>query len=298
MSRPQKITDDQVVAAVVRADGNRTKAAKLLGVSVAAVYWRLRRIDTRDLPPATKRDHPSTVDDWWAAYDRRRSNTYLRNILVEHYLDVVNIIVQYYQRRLPTTVDPADIQQAAYDGLTQTVERFNPTLGVKFQTYAYRKIRGAIIDYLRSVDPSPRLTLAKARRRKEAEAELTQVLGRYPTDDEMCKRMGCTYRELLTAGIAKTDSIDRPIHHGESKEVLFLDSLADDTKQHAAFVFADATRGISFEQRVVLWLYYRVGLTMKEVGKILRMSEAWVSLNLTKSLSQLKTLRKPEDFSD
>src|SRR5262249_51581625 len=135
------------------------------------------------------------VQQLWRDY-RAQPTTELRNQLVEHYLQLVKFNAERIWQRLPEGVDLDDLISAGVFGLMDAIEAFDLERGVKFETYCVPRIRGAMLDELRTMDWVPRLVRSKASKLEEARRTLEASLGRPPRPDEMAEKLGVSLEEL------------------------------------------------------------------------------------------------------
>src|SRR5919205_137008 len=172
---------------------------------------------------------PSDLERRWLEF-RRTRDPRLREELILQYAPLVKYVLGRTAVSLPGTLTSDDILSYGTIGLIQAVDRFDPTHGVKFETYAIQRIRGAIIDAVRGLQPRSRDTYRRARELEDAYDALTQRLGRTPEDEEVTAALGLTvaeFRNRLAEASTTIVSIDTPI--GEEGEHLTLgDQLADE----------------------------------------------------------------------
>ena len=197
---------------------------------------------------------------------------------------------------MPSSVDPGDLVSAGVFGLIDAVERFDRERGVKFETFAVPRIRGAIFDGLRSLDWVPRSVRSRAREVETAFHDLEMRLGRSPTDEELSGHLGITATEFqrwLTA-IASTTvgPLDRALVAGAEPR-----SLRGETPDSpsGAYEEAEVRRAVRTEvrrlperEKLVLSLYYDEGLTLAEIGTVLGVTESRVSQIHTKAVLHLR----------
>lgn len=257
------------------------------------------------LGPDEHRDHAAGRGEvpgaLWEAY-KRTGERKLRDQLIVSYAPLVKYVAGRVSAGLPQSVEEGDLVSYGIFGLIDAIERFDPARGVKFETYAITRIKGAIIDELRSVDWVPRSVRAKARSVEAAYAKLQVELGRAPTDAEVAEELGMAEAELQEvftqisfAGIAALDEV-LP-RRGDGDEVVTLgDTLASPDEGPTAALeveemrrlLARAIGRLGERERAVLSLYYYEGLTLGQIGRILGVSESRVSQIHTKSVLQLR----------
>jgi RNA polymerase sigma factor for flagellar operon FliA len=233
----------------------------------------------------------------WASYIRTRDRT-TRAFLIEHYLPLVHAAAERIHVKLPESVEVDDLVSAGTFGLMDAVDAFDPDRGVRFETYSAPRIRGAILDELRSMDWAPRLVRNKARSLAEATHSLEAGLGRSPSNGELAKRMGLSARELLTfqkdARTVRLTSIDSVLECDSDRQFraadCFPDMKAEDpTLRALKNDIRDAVvRGLGRTERLVILLYYFEGMTLKEIGQAVGLSESRVSQMHSAILARLR----------
>ena len=234
----------------------------------------------------TKAD-PQLVAEWWSEFLKTRSEE-SRNRLLENYLSIVKYTAERLHTKLPDEVDVNDLMSAGVFGLMDAVNAFDPERGVKFETYCAPRIRGAILDELRSLDWVPRLVRNRAHKLGQAMQSLEARLGRRPNEKELAKEMRLPMREFRKlrkdAHAVGVVSLNRKwFETDSSKDVREIDVLED---LRSANPFRDVqqrdikdlvTRGLSRAERLIIILYYFEEMTMKEIGETLDLSESRVS---------------------
>jgi len=225
----------------------------------------------------------------WQAYAQNRSND-LRDRLVEHYLDVgiVRRAAKRMARTLPGQVDPDDLLSAAAFGLLSAVERFDPSRGIKFETFARQPIRGAMLDYLREIDHLSRVARSQANKLISTTERLRMRLGRPPGEEEVRRHLDVSKETLLRMGNATREGINLSLEHRnrnrrEGDSFATIDTLpADDSFNSMRLAMKHDVRewivqGMSRRHRLIVVLYYYEAMSMREIGDTLGMSESRVS---------------------
>jgi len=238
------------------------------------------------------------VQQWWEGFARSHSEE-IRNNLIERYLPIVRYTAERLHTKLPDEVELDDLISAGTFGLVDAINSFDLSRGVKFETYCAQRIRGAILDELRSMDWVPRLVRARAHKLEVARNELEMALGRKPTDRELAKKMRLSLAEFRKlqrdARAVGLVSLSRKFFETDSsRDVREIDVLEDkrseDPFQH--FQSKDVkewiTRGLSRAERLIIILYYFEEMTMKEIGETLALSESRVSQMHSAILERLK----------
>lgn len=246
---------------------------------------RSRRI-SRD-PGATPLPDAAAVEKAWREYKQTHDAT-LRNRLVEHYLHLVRFAAERLGAKLPDEVDVDDLMSAGIFGLVDSIDAFDPDRGVKFETFCAQRIRGAILDELRSLDWVPRLVRHRAQRLQETMRALEVELGRAPSADEVARRMGLPREEydkiVRDAGAVSLVSLSQKISDADgAREMSEMDVVPDENGADPVIEAQKAdirdliNNGLSRAERLIIVLYYFEQMTMKEIGATLDLSESRVS---------------------
>jgi RNA polymerase sigma factor for flagellar operon FliA len=238
----------------------------------------------------------------WAAFKETR-DTQARDSLILNYSPLVKYVAGRLSSNLPQTVDTSDLISYGVFGLIDAIEKFDPSRGIKFETYAIARIKGAIIDELRAMDWVPRSVRARAREIEAAYITLENRLKRVPEDAEVAAEMGISIKELqdILTKLSYTsvmsfeemwtgnaDREDRPNP---------MSSIADERAEDPVQVFesaevkeilAGAIERLPEREKVVIALYYYEGLTLKEIGAVLGVTESRVSQLHTKAVLRLR----------
>jgi RNA polymerase sigma factor for flagellar operon FliA len=212
-----------------------------------------------------------------------------REELILHYARLVKYVVSRLVVKLPASLQREDLISYGVLGLMEAVDRFDPSHGVKFGTYAIPRIRGQIIDSLRSLDMLPRSVYRQTKEIEKAISELSQILGRTPNDQEVADYLEISliqYHSWLTDASFIVVSLDRSALSDDGDQALLYDSLEDtkiatpsqdfDSRELKADL-ATIIQELPDREQLLLSLYYKDGLTMKEIGKVLGVSESRVS---------------------
>ena len=210
-----------------------------------------------------------------------------REALILESLSLVRNIAYRVAKRLPSSVEINDLVNAGVLGLLDAVDKFDPDRGVRFNSYAELRIRGAIIDSLRDLDWAPRSLRKKSRELERVYGALEVKLGRPATDEEVCAALGETLDafhalidQLNGLTIGSFEAATNPVT-GERVIDYYPDDTDDPYTQLAAEevveVLAKAIDSLPEKERLVISLYYFEELTMKEVGALLGVNESRVS---------------------
>lgn len=228
------------------------------------------------------------VAQLWRVYKQDLSNRELRNRLVERYLPLVKYNGERIWARLPEGVELDDLISAGVFGLMDAIDAFDLSRGVKFETYCVPRIRGAMLDELRTMDWVPRLVRSKASKLNEAMKTLEAKLGRSPSGPELAQQLGLTVPELekmiLDANAVNLISLNKKWYETDSyKDVREIDILEDKKGEDPTKriqkndLMRLVTKGLNRNERLIIILYYYEELTMKEIGATLDLSESRVS---------------------
>lgn len=251
---------------------------------------------------------PEDVEQLWIEYKRDLDNQELRNRLVERYLPLVKYNGERIWARLPEGVELDDLISAGVFGLMDAIDAFDLSRGVKFETYCVPRIRGAMLDELRTMDWVPRLVRSKASKLNEAIKTLEARLGRQPSEQELAAELQITVPELekmmLDASAVNLISLNKKWYETDSyKDVREIDILEDKkgedpTKRiQKGDLMRLVTKGLNRNERLIIILYYYEELTMKEIGATLDLSESRVSQmhsSIVQRLQNQLSRRRPE----
>ncbi len=238
------------------------------------------------------------IEELWIEY-RKTESEEIRNYFLERYLPLVKYNAERIHAKLPGEVDIEDLMSAGIFGLMDAVDAFDLDRGVKFETYCAPRIRGAILDELRSMDWVPRLVRSRTTKVEGARKRLVMELGRNPTEKEVAEALGVgmsEYRKLAKdAGAVGVVSLNRKWFETDSnKDVREIDVLQDNrqinplTQVQKTDLKDLLTKGLSRAERLILILYYYEEMTMKEIGQTLDLSESRVSQMHSSILARLK----------
>ncbi|NLM47073.1 MAG: FliA/WhiG family RNA polymerase sigma factor [Firmicutes bacterium] len=205
-------------------------------------------------------------------------------------------LVRYHAGRLllglPAHINKEDLVQAGVLGLLEALKRFDPARGVKFETYASLRIRGAMLDELRSLSWLPRSLFRQMRALNAAEQKLAASLGREPTDEELAAELNMPqekYRKLTAAiNTAATVSLEEVLFAaapGNGTEEFVLERIISEEEKER---LAAAIAALPERYQQLLALYYQEGLTLKEVGLVLGITESRVCQLHSRIISRLR----------
>ncbi len=229
-----------------------------------------------------------------------------KELLAEHYAFLVKYAAGRMSMTLPDSVEYQDLVSYGCFGLLDAVEKFELQRGIKFETYAATRIRGAILDGLRSVDWIPRSVRAKARKFEAALRALEGELGRSPSDEEAAAAMELSMEdyyslldEVRTTSVLSLDEVINPDSGDDPLKM--LDTIEDKDEGieehllHGELLqeLAGAVDRLPERERTVVALYYHESLTLKEIGHVLDVSESRVSQIHTKAIASLRSILAP-----
>jgi len=237
----------------------------------------------------------------WQEY-RKSGDQLLRDRLILTYAPLVKFVAGRVGASLPSHVDEQDLVSYGLLGLIGAIERFDPGRAIKFETFAMARIRGAIIDELRSLDWVPRSVRTRARQIERAIATLEKELMRAPTDAEIAAKLGVTngeledsLHEISRTSVAALDELWSP--SGSGDQIALIDTIEDEfgpdpetslelTEIREAL--AESISSLPEREKLVVTLYYYEELTLREIGEVLGVTESRVSQLHTKAILRLK----------
>jgi RNA polymerase sigma factor for flagellar operon FliA len=247
-------------------------------------------------------DDPGEIDRLWTQY-KETGEQAQRDALIVHYSPLVKYVAGRVAVGLPQNVDQADLVSYGIFGLIDAIEKFDLGRGYKFETYAISRIKGAIIDELRSIDWVPRSVRSKARSLEKAYSKLESQLHRTPTDAELAAEMGISDTQLQTTfsqisfiGLVALDEMLGGERSGGEGGMTLGDTIADTGEGPVAAyeveemrqILANAINDMPEREKIVLTLYYYEGLTLAEIGEVLGVTESRVCQIHTKSVIHLR----------
>lgn len=236
----------------------------------------------------------------WQRYHKENKIEY-RDELIIQYLFLVKLVVGRLGSGYPSFIKLDDLYSSGVTGLIKAVEKYNPEKNSKFESYAILLIKGAIIDELRELDWIPRSIHQKANQIANAQEALQQKLGRSPTDSELSKHLGINEDEFEDLLVRIRPAILIPLNgeitHNDEEITPLAERIAD-AKAPTSFEVADKNEFASIlegaiselpeQEKKVLILYYYEELMLKEIGKLLGVSESRVSQIHTRAILKLR----------
>lgn len=232
----------------------------------------------------------------------------VKDEIIVEYAPLVRFIAQKIASRLPSNIELDDLISCGVIGLMDAIQKFDPSRDNKFKTYAEFRIRGAILDELRSQDWVPRSVREKSKMLERAYTKLERDLGRPATDDEMCEELQCTLEEFHEI-LNKSKSVSllniddtATFNRGDKKLMMGLlehrrssNPFAAVNYKRAQMKIKEGIKALPEKQRLVLSLYYFEDLNLKEIGQVLDVTESRVSQLHTQAIIKLKAKLK-NDF--
>ncbi len=252
------------------------------------------------------------LKDLWRRY-KDDGDQAARERLVLAYAPLVKYVAGRMSSGLPAHVEEADLISYGLLGLISAIERFDPSREIRFETFAITRIKGSIIDELRSLDWVPRSVRARAREIERANAKLEHQLQRAPNDREMAEALGMSVEEFQDALVKISNSsvvaLDElwTVSDASGDSVSLLDTIQDPAAVDPAREMdltdmrdrlADAIARLPEREKLVVALYYYENLTLREIGEVLGVTESRVSQLHTKAVLRLKSRLQAEAFGD
>lgn len=242
------------------------------------------------------------VNDLWQTYLAEPTDE-SREALILHYAPLIKYVAGRLAIGLPSNVEIDDLISNGIFGLIDAIERFEPERGIKFETYAIARIRGAIIDSLRENDWAPRSIRQKARELERVCSELENRLGRTARDSEISEALQISmdqFNQMISEiSCATVSSLDELWQVGGADEdsVRLIDLVKDGSEDPSDLVeneeiksiLAAAIDALPERERLIISLYHYEGLTLREIGATLDVSESRVSQIHTKAILRLRS---------
>lgn len=245
----------------------------------------------------------------WDRYTSKPTRA-VRDQLIVHYSPLVKYVASRVAAGLPQNVEQADLVSYGIFGLIDAIDKFDLGRGYKFETYAISRIKGAMLDELRSMDWVPRSVRTKAKRIEQANAKLEAKLGRAASDEEIADELGITVEDLddmLTkisfVGVVALDEMLSGSERGDSQTL--GDTIPDKGDgplgsfevEEMRQLLAESINSMTEREKIVLTLYYYEGLTLAEIGGVLGVTESRVCQIHTKSVIRLRSRLQASEYS-
>ncbi len=247
-----------------------------------------------------KRMTNEELADLWNKYFENKTDKSLRDALILQYIYLTRYVVGRVKVALPPTFSYEDISSYGVEGLIDAVEKYTPRMGARFETYALVRIRGNIIDKVRSQDFLPRSVRRKIRDVKEAQEELKKQYGRAATNTEIANYLGIErekVEQLLADDTTITSIYDKK--GASDGDIEIIDTIEDshNLAPHEELEEKDvkkelegALKRLPERERTIMVLYYHENMTLKEIGDTINVSESRVSQLHAQAIMKLKNL--------
>jgi len=259
-------------------------------------------LDPKARRAAERAEAEATVKVIWIEF-KETGDARLREQLILHYSPLVKYVAGRVGTGLPPNIEQADLVSYGIFGLIDAIEKFDLERAVKFETYAIARIKGAIIDELRSIDWIPRSVRSKARDVEKAYASLEARLHRTPTEAEVAQELGIGMNDLhqifnqvsFVNVVALDELLNSSADRGD--KVSLVDTLHDTKAEDPVLAFegeetkvllARAINDLGEREKIVVTLYYYEGLTLAEIGQVLGVTESRICQMHTKAVLQLR----------
>ena len=240
------------------------------------------------------------ISGLWETYLADKTNKAVRDKLIVQYIYLTRYVIGRIKVNLPPTFTYEDITSYGVEGLIDAVEKFSPQKGAKFETYALMRIRGCIIDRIRSSDWLPRTVRKKIKEIKQATEILKQRLNRMPTTSEIADVMGLDKDKIeeILAQDTSIDSLYDKKGQGEDS-VEIIDTIEDKKSERPeeAVEKKDAKRELEYDikklperERMLLVFYYHENMTLKEIGEAINVSESRVCQLHAQAIMKLRNI--------
>ena len=236
----------------------------------------------------------------WEKYLADKTNKQARDTLIVQYIYLVRYVVGRVKVSLPVTISIEDIAGYGVEGLINAIERFSPQKNTRFETYALIRVRGAILDRIRSEDFLPRSVRKKIKDIKQAAEVLKQQLGRTATSTEIANYLDMDVdkvNQVMSEDVVVTSIYDKRGTSEESMEI--IDTIEDSNKlnpqermeeKNVKTDLQKALQRLPERERVLMVLYYQENMTMKEIGETIGMSESRVCQLHAQAIMKLKNI--------
>ena len=236
----------------------------------------------------------------WEKYLEDKSNKAVRDKLIVQYIYLARYVVGRIKVNLPPTFSFEDIVSFGIEGLIDAIEKYHPSKGAKFESYALMRIRGSIIDKIRSSDWLPRTLRRKIKEVKIATERLKQQIGRAPTTKEIAEVMGLSEEKIveIMSGDVSVNSIYDKKGTGEDS-VEIIDTIEDENSSRpedeiervdAKKELEQALKKLPERERTLLVFYYHENMTLKEIGEAINVSESRVCQLHAQAIMKLRNI--------
>ena len=236
----------------------------------------------------------------WESCFKDKNNKQIRDALIVQYIYLIRYVVGRIKVTLPSTISVEDIAGYGVEGLINAIERFSIQRNTRFETYALIRIRGAILDRIRSEDFLPRSVRRKIKEIKLAQEHLKQEIGRMPTTTEVANYLDMDVEkvnQILSEDTVMTSIYDRKGANDDSVEI--IDTIQDTNKlnpqenmeeKNVKQELERALQRLPERERIIMVLYYQENMTLKEIGSTINMSESRVCQLHAQAIMKLKNI--------
>ena len=247
-----------------------------------------------------KRASSEELAEMWATYFEDKTNKALRDQLILQYIYLTRYVVGRVKVALPPTFSYEDISSYGIEGLIDAIEKYTPKMGARFETYALVRIRGNIIDKVRSQDFLPRNVRRKIRDVKEAQDELKKQFGRSATNSEIANYLGIEkekVEQLLAEDTTITSIYDKK--GAADGDIEIIDTIEDSKtltpheeyeEKNVKKELERALKRLPERERTIMVLYYHENMTLKEIGEAINVSESRVCQLHAQAIMKLRNI--------
>lgn len=247
-----------------------------------------------------KRLSEEELSKLWHEYFADKNNKTVRDTLIVQYIYLIRYVVGRVKVTLPSTISIEDIAGYGVEGLIKAIEKFSPAKNTRFETYALIRIRGTILDKIRSQDFLPRSVRKKIKDIKDAQEILKQQLGRNATTSELANYLNMDaekINQLLSEDTTMTSIYDKKGNADDSVEI--IDTIQDTNKltpqeeveeKNIKSELERALKRLPERERIIMVLYYQENMTLKEIGATINMSESRVCQLHAQGIMKLKNI--------
>lgn len=226
----------------------------------------------------------------WQSYNN--ADKHIKEKIIKNYIPLIKHIVNRMNINLPPYLEYEDLISYGIFGLMQAIERYDVKKGIKFETYAYARIKGSIIDELRKIDWIPQNIRKKAKMLQSAFSELEQFLGRTVNDNDICNYLKITVKELHEMyiemktyfGILPFDDL---LSHADTRQSSNQPDVQAE-KEEVKEILGNAINKLPSQEKIVITLYYYEGLSFKEIAEVMELSQGRISQLHTKAILRLR----------
>lgn len=243
-------------------------------------------------------EHSQIAPGFRTGLNQQEGSPKSRDALVTENLSMVRAVMHRISPKLSSSIEAEDIMSAGVMGLVDAAQKFDSSRAIQFRTYAQFRVRGAMLDYLRSLTWAPRVMYSRARKLNRTRSEVENRSGRSATLPELAEGMGLSVEEQhsLMVDIERLRFCDSESLYEEQAMLRAamlsanpaIDLQFELERKELVAIMTRVMNHIPERQKMVLWLYYFKGLTMKEVGQALKVKEARVSQLHSKAIATLR----------